>query len=775
MLKPTLFALALLPLTVPAAPSATWDQPMPELLRIDWAEPLNPGVVPLGQDRFLFDTRAGVRLWDAASAQWLPLKTEVPATSAALDRLKFGFQNVAPVGVGTLLLGLGRDPGRATLWGWNAATQSLAAALPLDGPNPKGWRLQALDVQHVLACHPDQGARVVRWAAGAPLRWVADGDAAARAALRGKGVVGAVQGLGPMALPAAAAQRPPVFYDAQRCAWEMTEPPADLAPHLDPQRRGDRHPTIKPYFLSDGRVLVSEFQYFDTARSATRWHPNPLLWDASARRWQVLAAYRSERPAAHRSGQNEPVLAVGMGAGLVEALHLGTMRWRRYNEQLPFAWDWILEPLSSGQLLVVGRATDEKYRGIVGRLTPSDGSVPAGRLLYARESFFHEAIAPGRHAVLIGAGSAPDSDAAEWVDLAKAQSTELPRLPAGAHWPAIPTGVALPDGSVLVLAGLPRGCVREGQFMPEGVCADRVGQPSWRYAPAQGRWEPVPSLRVPYSRGPSWQWGNSDRSTQWPRADLALRAQGELVWLQGGEFPESRERELWPRSTALMAWSPSRADQPPRRVATLRKGRVSGSVVVLADGRLAVMGGDAQLDRVALDKGCADCPDEFVSIGPMRPARSTELLDEADPQAPRWVNGPMAHFPGGQGFRLTNGRVVKVSLREPMGENGVQAEVADAAFTRWTRLAPPPALPVPVGRPHADIRWVGAIGNRVLVTTDADATLIWDDEPGTWRLHAGWPGRHEGSAPLSITAGGKPGQVLVRYARTVRLLDLPGN
>lgn len=782
MLSRCLLALALLHGAAAAAPSTTWDQPMATLLRVNWSDPHNPGLVPVGQDRFLFDTTDGVRLWDATTAQFMPLRADRPPGPGQLDRLLFGFQNTAPVKAGTLLVALSANQSSATLWGWRTATQSLAEPLPLPGPEPKRWGLQGLDAQHALACHPSLGAQVLQWApapANTPSntnpRWAPPGDPQARAALQAKGVVGPVQGFGTLALAAAPAARPPVFFDTRRCAWELTQPPADLARWLDPQRRGDRHPIIKPYFLNDGRVLVPGLQYFDDGRPGWRWLTHPLLWDASARQWQVLPSFRNERPSPHRSGQGEPVLAAGQGSSQVEALHLPTLSWRRYNEQLPFAWNWLLEPLQSGQVLVAARGDDIKLRGIVGRITPSDGSTPSGRLQHRRDALYQEAVVPGRYAVLVGSGRWADSDVAESVDLASAQSTELPRLPAGAIWPAFPTGVALPDASVLVLAGLPKGCAREEQFMPTGVCADRLGQPSWRYLPSARRWEPVLALKIPYARGPSWQWGNSDRSTQWPRADLTVRASGDLVWLQGGEFPDSRERELWPRATALMAWSPQQPELAPRRIAPLRKGRVSGSLVNLADGRLAVVGGDAQLDRVALEKGCADCPDEFVSIGPMRAARSTELLDESDPQAPRWVNGPLAHFPGGQGFRLANGRIVKVSLREPMGENGVQAEVADAAFTQWTRLAMPPPVSPRKGDSHHDIRFVTAIGNRVLVLTNSDATLVWDDDASHWRLHAGWPGQHDDAAPLSIVPGAKPGQVMVRYPRTVRLIDLPKN
>lgn len=778
MLRTLLGAVALLPAISGAAPIASFDQPMATLARVEWTDPLNPSVVPLGQDRFLFDTRGGVRLWDARTAQWLPLKSDLSGPGAVPERLTFGFGNVAGLGPDTLFLGLPRDQVAASVWSWRTASQSLAAVLPLPGPEPRHWSLLALDAQHALACNwRARVARVVTWrpeAAATSLRWVADGDAHARAALQARGVAGQIQGFGSLNLATNPAERPPVWFDVQRCGWELTAPPPELAPHLDRQRRGDRHPTIKPYFLNDGRVVVPELEFFDVAKPGWRWLSNPLLWDAGSRQWRPLPALRGEKPIAHRSGEGEPVLSAGSGYALVEALHLPTLSWRRFNEQLPYVNDWRLEPLSTGEVLVITRGSPGPLAGIVGRITPSDGTVPAGRLHYSRsEALFHELRAPGRGLLLVGAGSPRQSDASEWVDAANAQSTELARLPPGSHWPAWPTGVALADASLLVLGGRPQGCAREDAYLPEPGCADRVGQTTWRYQPASRRWEPVPALRVPFSPGPAWQWGNSYRAYQWPRVDLAVRADGVLVWLQGGEFPDSREREFWPRATALMAWSPAEPQRPPRRIADLRKGRVSASLLTLADGRLIVVGGDAQLDRVALEKRCPECPDEFVSIGPMRPARSTEWLDESDPRAPRWVNGPMAQFPGGQAFRLANGRIIKLSLREPFGENGVQAEAADTAFTQWTRLPVAPTLPPAKGDSHADIRFVTAVGNRVLVLTDSDATLTWDDDSGRWQLHAGWPGLHEGAPPLSITAAARPGEVLVRYPRTVRLLSLP--
>lgn len=766
MLKACLLVAAALCGAAQAAASASWDQPMTTTqLRAEWKDRAFPGLVPLGKDRFLLHTREGLRLWDANTTQFLPLKVDPAAAAGAPDRLR----DSATLRAGTLMVGLAHDQRLAMVWGWNAATESLTLPLAL----PPGWEtswymvgLLRLDAQHALVCFPGKGSQVVRWGSQtlAPT-WAPHGDADARSALQARGAVGPVQGFGTLSLPAALAPRLPVYYDTQRCAWELTQPPPELALHLDRQRLRGERPTIQPHFLDDGRVLVSQMEYFDAVKAHRVRISNPLLWDADANAWRSLAALGSNAyPCIGCTGNQQPVLALHWADQFVEALHLPTLTWRRFNERLP-GYFVRLYPLQSGQVLVVSASESAPVPIVMGRITLSDGTVPPGHLHFSRHGLnvadYGQAIAAGRHIVLIGG-----SDASEWVDVATAQSTELPRLPAGSHWPAWTTGVALPDGGVLVLGGLPVDCRRESPFesLPKGICENRVGQPTWRYSPAGKRWEAVPTLRIPFS------WGPRYRHTDWPRADLSVRSNGDLVWLQGGEFPESRERQLWPRGTALMVWSLADPDRPPRRVAALLRGRVSGSVVTLADGRLAVVGGDAQLERVALQKRCNDCPDEFVSIGPMRAARSTELLDESDPQSPRWVNGPRANFPGGQGFRLDNGRVVKVSLEF---EKAVQAEVADAAFTQWTRLPLPPAVPSHFEGRHNNIVSVTAIGNRVLVMIDSNVTLVWDDDAGNWRLHVGWPGVHENSRPLSISAGAKAGQVLVRYPRTVRLLPLP--
>ncbi|MBC7719567.1 MAG: hypothetical protein H7Z77_07225, partial [Chitinophagaceae bacterium] len=59
----------------------------------------------------------------------------------------------------------------------------------------------------------------------------------------------------------------------------------------------------------------------------------------------------------------------------------------------------------------------------------------------------------------------------------------------------------------------------------------------------------------------------------------------------------------------------------------------------------------------------------------------------------QWRDGPRAHFAGGCAIKLANGRVFKRSLVGDFYERGLRAEIASAAFTRWSRLPRPPLMP----------------------------------------------------------------------------------
>lgn len=137
--------------------------------------------------------------------------------------------------------------------------------------------------------------------------------------------------------------------------------------------------------------------------------------------------------------------------------------------------------------------------------------------------------------------------------------------------------------------------------------------------------------------------------------------------------------------------------------------------------------GSAKTRRIAVVGGQADYA---------TPLRSTLLLDE---RAQRWRTGPTAHYPGGTAVQLKNGRIFKLSLKTSFADGGYQAEIADRALRRWTRL---PSLPLPpAGIENFRITDMLVAGNRVHLLTNAfdHRSLIWDDQRQRWQAFAPWP------------------------------------
>jgi len=776
------------------AAAPRWNDPIKFIARVDWVDPLNPSYVNVGDDRFLFDTKEGVKLWDFATRTFQEPRLAAAAGDPRIEHLGFSLQMWArlggpagPVGLegignatpGTVFIGVNRDSRSGHLLWWNPATQLIATSLPL--ANETGsQRLLQIDANNVLVCHYGEGASVaqlVGHGADVALKWAAEGDSRVRASLVAAGIVGTVTGFGSLSLTDGNAMRRPVYYDTSLCNWELADPPSDLAPYLNKETR-TRNPFIKPYFLSGGRVLVPEIDYFDASRGYSSQIQSALLWDPASRRWTRLPSNRGWGNVQHSVGQDESVFATGFESDVIEFFDVSTLTWRRSIESIPDSEYVSVEPLHSGQALVMLRPTFAPHEGMLGVMTPSSGNAPAGKLLDARNSFYGEVVLPGGRMMLLGAGNSwYPTDAVELVDMAKGQATALSPFPAGQPVPVAPSGLPLQDGSVLVFAGLAPRCSPGRYYFGDGACADRNGLPSMRYWFEDNHWETLPQLKIPFSWGPHWQTGNSELVSQWPRADITVRPNGDVVWLESADFLQTKDREDWPRVSWLKTWSPAHPEQAARDVAKLRKARSSGTLITLNDGRLIAVGGDAQLERVALEKDCLDCPDEFVSIGPFQPARSTEVLDDSNPAAPAWRPGPFANFGGGKAFKLANGRIFKLSLVNRSDENGYQAEVADRRFTAWTKLPPMPKVKLPKIKGNelrrAHVNNVGVIGNRVLMLTDKDMTIAWDDDRQAWLVWKDWPARAGKDTPLSVTASPNPGRAFVRYRESFATLPMP--
>jgi hypothetical protein len=319
---------------------------------------------------------------------------------------------------------------------------------------------------------------------------------------------------------------------------------------------------------------------------------------------------------------------------------------------------------------------------------------------------------------------------------------------------------------------LPPSCSPPYYLHPQHRSRCALPQPSFRYFPQDKRWQVEPSISTPYTIGYWWQTGNSYFASQWARNDVLVRKNGDVAWIEGGEASDS-EKEKTPQVSVLKHWKPDVKNPNGKQAAPLRKARTQSTLIELDDGRLAVMGGYAQLERVALEKECFDCPDEFVSIGPFQAARSTEVLDESNAVNLVWQGGPVAHYGGGRALKLSNGRVFKLSLIGDFDEQGYRAEIADSAFTNWEIAPSFPLAP-------ALIRNVSVVGNRVIILTDKIQTIVWDDDSKAWLTWENWPkGVGDPSLwnnplePISITSLTDKSRVIVRYKNTFEIVNLP--
>jgi len=344
------------------------------------------------------------------------------------------------------------------------------------------------------------------------------------------------------------------------------------------------------------------------------------------------------------------------------------------------------------------------------------------------------------------------------------------------------SGVPLMDGSIVVFGGLPASCFpRAPDHCSLGVA------PGYRWLPVRQRWERLHDLKVAYTPGEALDGGNSDISSGWARSDFLVREGAELLLLDGHGERSNHHPEGQP--TRLMRWQLGGALQPLARTLVDRQ---RASLVELADGRLAVIGGlasepaspacqrceaqrQAEINRLKAqqarraapraaddDEGsgidepppCSVCGE---AIGPrerFRRARSCEVFDEA---GKRFVPGPWTHHAGGRAVRLANGRIFKFGLEGWNATDSVYvAETADARLGSWT-AAPP--FPLPQG---SRVTQFVAVGNQVLFVLDRpeDRLVIWDDETRSWRLGSlpssgGWGPRNipKVALPLDAAAG----------------------
>lgn len=108
--------------------------------------------------------------------------------------------------------------------------------------------------------------------------------------------------------------------------------------------------------------------------------------------------------------------------------------------------------------------------------------------------------------------------------------------------------------------------------------------------------------------------------------------------------------------------------------------------LLLADGRLALIGGNTPRDVVALEKKCPDCADEYVPFGDATPSKTSDVFDF---EAGTWSSGPVAAHTADAALALRDGRVFQVNLEQVPGNDQLttrlRVEITDDRFTRWQR------------------------------------------------------------------------------------------
>lgn len=335
---------------------------------IKWGDALNPRYINLNNDQFLIESEEGLQFWDVPSNSLS--RPKFPGNKTRLDlgnpggRGKWVRLGNAPAG--TAFVGVVDSVEPHTLFWWNEETRQFSSSLEIENKySPPA--LITVGSHYLLLCwKKDDRSRIVRHIittsklvhlnqseGTTSLEWVQPNDPEAKVAILSAGIIGQVDGFDPIAENDV---NQPVFYDVSLCGWEINNSPEDTRWIFDKAVRS-REPTIKPYFLSDGRVLLGE----DQLRQS-------LLWDVETNSWIRVEAPMEKSPIFHREGTDEPVMSFGFSSKIVEFLDTKTMKWVRSRQRLPNGIDANIEPLRNGNALVMMR----EFGGVVGIVAPID-------------------------------------------------------------------------------------------------------------------------------------------------------------------------------------------------------------------------------------------------------------------------------------------------------------------------------------------------------------------------------------------------------------------
>lgn len=697
---------------------------------VSWPDPMNPRFVNLGADQYLLATSTGMQLWNAkqntfSEAKDWPMHSALGTVWARLSE-------------GSLLVAGSHNekdmPQHHVLW-WNAATQSFSRPLPLR-QDMLVSDLVSIDSHHALVCmrlnkesrksaDPVQlTAQVVSLREGA-LRWETENSDQLQSAMLAADIRGPVEGMGNTG-GASTETLPPVIFNTQTCQWEMKALPENM--------RDAQKLYIKHYRLPDGRILIGQADWYSPAQGHIETLAAPLLWNAASGQWEAIdnTAQDGDDVGMFRSyGINDPVVSVTtVDAEFVEFLDPKTLHWIRSRQKLPQTYGPRLAPLSTGQAIAF-----LSERGQILLLDPIRAYVP-GRFLYNHYRLGEVRLGRGG-LLLTGGGTQWDpSNRPEIIKPPYRITQPIPPLPKPLGFLS---GIELPDQTILVFGGLPPRCSPSSFGSP---CGNLPAQASYRYFPSKNRWEPVPGLSIHFASGQFGRTGDSDITSQWPRNDTLLRRNGDFVYLDSGNTLGLQDNEVF--VTTLIRWHPGISPQP---MAHLSQGRLHATLIELADARLAVIGGEVR-------------PSPLNPAEPLQFAPTTEIFND---KVNEWVTGPRPNYAGGRAVKLANGRVFKLSMKNWYVTNGYQAEVADAAFTRWKKL---PEFPLK----EFNVMDMMVVGNRVYILPDEPyrKTVIWNDTSRVWSIAQIW----NKEFPLAVTPLDSK-RMLVRSYDAFKIVPIP--
>jgi hypothetical protein len=745
-----------------APPPAAVDGTAPVLATIAWADTENPAAIPLSGrgNRFLFDTKDGLNIWDADN-----LTTQVLQHPDGKVRLldKFWMRAHRSSDNGTMFaVAVGSTRTAVVLYWLPDSQNQLASRLDLpDDFFPSA--LVRLSSDTALLCAAKvKRALLVRMIDNA-LKFVdvSSWPESVLPMLKQAGVVGSLEGIGQLGEPGREGYptyERPLLFDTHICAWKARKLPEPLASadnlEILPQSIGFIHPA--PSIVAAG--------WIDRSSRSPRTLDAPLIWDWQDEHW--LAQKTADLP----------ILAPGQLAGVGEKgwsyaadpaqgrfafLAPFGERWQESSQRLPATEKLKLLPIGAEGVLAL--LIDARQPGRIARLDPASETSVQSRLPN-RLADTDSMIPLGGGELMIVQGRR-----SSYVSILRPIDSKILSLPGLPQPQQRVSGLQLSDGSVVIFGGLHPSCYASDLHnCPHGT------QPSFRWIPAEKRWQPLPTLAVPFAYGEALDGGNSGITTAYRRSDFLLHQGTEVFFLSSQKARPGDSRTVEP--TLLFRWSLGGTAQ---LLAATQLSRYNPTLLELNDGRIAAVGGSAaneppspacqvcrrtrqaavarlkdkmaqgpagtariddetgmELDPEAMVPPCESCT-ALPTLDHFAFARSCELYD---PRVDRWTLGPYANHPGGRALRLANGRLFKFGL---LGYNATDAmyaaETADPALTRWTA-----APPFPFRNP-AEVANIQALGNQVLVimAKPADRYVLWDDDSRRWQVyplprHADW-------------------------------------